>query len=177
MSRIGKNPVIVPSGVDVTIDGQHVTAKGKLGQLGITLADLVSLSKEGDKIWVRPNGKTKSARQMWGTAKSLIQSLVIGVSEGFKVRLEINGVGYRAKMEGKVLVLQLGYSHEIRYPIAEGVTVTCKKPTLVEISGADKQQVGQVASEIRAFRPPEPYKGKGVKYENEIIVRKEGKKK
>lgn len=177
MSRIGKNPVIVPSGVDVTIDGQHVTAKGKLGQLGVTFADLVSLSKEDDKIWVRPNGNTKSARQMWGTAKSLIQGLVVGVSEGFHVSLEINGVGYRAKMEGKDLVLQLGYSHEIRYPIAEGVTVKCKKPTLIEVSGADKQQVGQVASEIRAFRPPEPYKGKGVKYENEIIVRKEGKKK
>ncbi|PCJ59888.1 MAG: 50S ribosomal protein L6 [Rhodospirillaceae bacterium] len=177
MSRIGKNPVIVPSGVDVTIDGQCVTVKGKLGQLDVTLADLVLLSKEDDKIWVRPNGKTKSARQMWGTAKSLIQSLVIGVSEGFLVRLEINGVGYRAKMEGKDLVLQLGYSHEVRHPIAEGVTVKCKKPTLIEVSGTDKQRVGQVASEIRAFRPPEPYKGKGVRYENEIIVRKEGKKK
>ena len=177
MSRIGKNPVIVPGGVDVTIDGQCVTAKGKLGKLSITLADLVSLSKEGDKIWVRPNSDEKSARRMWGTAKSLIQGLVTGVSDGFKVRLELNGVGYRAQVQGKDVVLQLGYSHEIRYPISEGITVKCEKPTRIEVSGIDKQRVGQVASEIRAFRPPEPYKGKGVKYEDEIIFRKEGKKK
>jgi len=177
MSRIGKNPVIVPSGVDVTVDGQHVTAKGKLGELAVTLADLVAISKEDDKIWVRPQGNTKSARQMWGTAKSVIQGLVTGVSEGFRVRLEINGVGYRAQVQGKDLVLQLGYSHEIRYPIPEGITMQCEKPTSIEISGTDKQKVGQIASEIRAFRPPEPYKGKGVKHENEIIVRKEGKKK
>lgn len=177
MSRIGKNPVIVPSGVDVTIDGQKVTVKGKLGELAVTLADLVLLSKEDDKIWVKPQGKTKHAREMWGTAKSIIQGLVIGVSEGIKVCLEINGVGYRAQVQGKDLVLQLGFSHEIRYPIPDGITMKCEKPTTIEISGTDKQRVGQIASEIRAFRPPEPYKGKGVKYENEILVRKEGKKK
>ncbi|MEQ9042684.1 MAG: 50S ribosomal protein L6 [Alphaproteobacteria bacterium] len=177
MSRVGKNPVVVPSGVNVAIEGQHVTAKGKLGELSVTLANTVSISQEDDKVWVRPRDETKAARQMWGTARSLLSSLITGVAEGFEARLEINGVGYRAQVQGKDLVLQLGFSQEIRYPIPQGITIKCEKPTLIAISGADKRLVGQVAAEIRDFRPPEPYKGKGIKRENEIIVRKEGKKK
>ncbi|MCE2510657.1 MAG: 50S ribosomal protein L6 [Alphaproteobacteria bacterium] len=177
MSRVGKNPVIVPSGVDVAVEGQHVTAKGKLGELSVTLAGNVSISKEDDKVWVKPRDETKAARQMWGTARSLISSLVTGVADGFQARLEINGVGYRAQVQGKDLVLQLGFSQEIRYPIPQGIAIKCEKPTSIEISGADKRQVGQVAAEIRNFRRPEPYKGKGVKHEKEILVRKEGKKK
>ena len=169
--------MVVPGGVDVAIDGQLVTAKGKLGELSVTLTNNVSVSKEDDKVWVLPRDGTKEARQMWGTARSLVNSLITGVAEGFQVRLEINGVGYRAKVQGKNLVLQLGFSREIRYPIPQEIAIKCEKPTLIEVSGADKRQVGQVAAEIRAFRKPEPYKGKGVKYENEMIVRKEGKKK
>ena len=169
--------MVVPGGVDVAVDGQLVTAKGKLGELSVTLADNVSISKEDDKVWVRPRDETKEAQQMWGTARSLVSSLVTGVAEGFRVRLEISGVGYRAQVQGKDLVLQLGFSKEIYYPIPKGIAVKCEKPTSIEIFGADKHQVGLVAAEIRAFRKPEPYKGKGVRYENEMIVRKEGKKK
>lgn len=177
MSRVGKNPVLVPSGVEVAIDGQNVMAKGKLGELHILLADTVAISKEDGKVWVKPRYTTKESRQMWGTARNLIHCLVTGVSKGYNVRLEINGVGYRAQVQGKELVLQLGYSHEIRHPIPKGVTIKCEKPTQIEVSGADKQLVGQIAAEIRAYRKPEPYKGKGIKYEGEFIVRKEGKKK
>ena len=177
MSRVGQLPVTVPSGVDVQIAGQSVTAKGKLGQLSLTLVDEVEVSREDDKIWVKPRGDSKRARTMWGTSRSLVNNLVNGVAEGFTIDLEINGVGYRAAVEGKDLVLQLGFSHEVRYPIPEGITIKCERPTAIAISGADRQKVGQVAAEIRAYRKPEPYKGKGIKYANEILLRKEGKKK
>ena len=177
MSRVGQLPVTVPSGVDVQIAGQSVTAKGKLGQLSLTLVDEVEVAREDDKIWVKPRGDSKRARTMWGTSRSLVNNLVQGVAEGFTIDLEINGVGYRAAVEGKELVLQLGYSHEVRYPIPEGITIKCERPTAVAVSGADRQKVGQVAAEIRAYRKPEPYKGKGIKYADEMIIRKEGKKK
>ena len=177
MSRVGKHPVEVPSGVEVAISGRTVTAKGKLGQLAYESTDDISVALEEGKVVVRPVSESKRSRAMWGTARSRIQSMVTGVSEGFAKRLEINGVGYRAAVQGSNLNLQLGYSHEINYPIPEGIEIKCERPTRIAISGADKQQVGQVAAEIRAFRKPEPYKGKGIKYDDEIILRKEGKKK
>ncbi len=177
MSRIGKNPVEVPQGVEVRIDGNTVVAKGKLGEVSATLSDDVVLVREGNLIKVSPNGNSMRARKMWGTAKSILDNLVTGVNEGFVRKLEINGVGYRALIKGKELVLNIGYSHDVHYPVPEGLTITCPDQTHIEISGADKQLVGRAASEIRAFRPPEPYKGKGIKYENEHILRKEGKKK
>ena len=177
MSRVGKHPVEVPSGVEVAISGRTVTAKGKLGQLAYESTDDISVALEEGKVVVRPVSESKRSRAMWGTARSRIQSMVTGVSEGFAKRLEINGVGYRAAVQGSNLNLQLGYSHEINYAIPEGIEIKCERPTRIAISGADKQQVGQVAAEIRAFRKPEPYKGKGIKYDDEIILRKEGKKK
>jgi len=177
MSRIGQNPVSVPSGVDVNIAGQVVTAKGKLGELSVTLVDEISIDREGDELKVSPRDKSKRARTMWGTSRSLVQNIVTGVSEGFTVNMEITGVGYRAAVQGKNLVLQLGYSHEIQFPIPEGINMACERPTAIAISGADKQKVGHIASQIRALRPPEPYKGKGVRYADEYILRKEGKKK
>ena len=177
MSRVGKNPVEVPSGVEVSVDGNLVAAKGKLGRLEYQATDDVSVSLEEGKLWVRPANDTKRARAMWGTARSRVQSLVSGVSEGFSKQLEISGVGYRAQLQGQTLVLQLGYSHDVIYPIPEGIQIQCEKPTAITISGADKQRVGQVAAEIRKFRKPEPYKGKGIKYADEMILRKEGKKK
>jgi large subunit ribosomal protein L6 len=177
MSRIGKNPVAVPSGVTVDVAGQRVTAKGKLGQLSVDLGGEIEIGREGDVVWVKPRGDGPRARTMWGTARALIQNMVVGVNQGFTTNLEIVGVGYRAAVEGKTLVLQLGYSHEIRYPIPEGITVRCERPTMIAVSGADRQKVGQVAAEIRGYRKPEPYKGKGIKYANEYILRKEGKKK
>ena len=177
MSRIGKNPVEVPSGVEVSIANDLLTAKGKNGTLTVPLHEAVEVRQEDGKVVCIPREGAPAARKMWGTMRSMINNAVIGASEGFTVRLEINGVGYRAAVQGNNLNLQLGYSHDINYPIPQGITVKCERPTLIEISGASKQQVGQIASEIRAFRKPEPYKGKGIKYENEIIVRKEGKKK
>ncbi|MBT5457255.1 MAG: 50S ribosomal protein L6 [Rhodospirillaceae bacterium] len=177
MSRIGQNPVSVPSGVTVDIAGQIVTAKGKLGELSLTLVDDVEITKSEDSLVVKPRGDTQRARTMWGTTRSLLQNIVTGVNEGFTVSLEIVGVGYRAAVEGKELVLQLGYSHEVRFPIPEGIKIACERPTAIAISGADKQKVGQIAANIRAFRKPEPYKGKGIKYVDEFILRKEGKKK
>jgi len=177
MSRIGKHPVPVPAGVTVTVTGQTVTAKGKLGQLSLTLIDEILAKLEDGSVVVQPRNETVRARQNWATARTNVANLVKGVADGFTRNLEINGVGYKAAVQGKDLVLNLGYSHEIRYPIPEGITIKCEKPTAVSIFGADKQQVGQIASEIRGFRKPEPYKGKGVKYDNEVIVRKEGKKK
>lgn len=177
MSRVGQKPVEVPSGVDINIAGNLITAKGKLGELSYEMLDVVSASLDDGKITVKPANQSKVARSMWGTARSRIQALVTGVSEGFTKNLEINGVGYRAAVQGKSLSLQLGYSHDVNYPIPEGITIACEKPTSIAISGADKQRVGQVAAEIRAYRPPEPYKGKGVKYAEERILRKEGKKK
>ncbi|GAB4223827.1 MAG: 50S ribosomal protein L6 [Kiloniellaceae bacterium] len=177
MSRVGKNPVEVPSGVDVAIQGSLVSAKGKLGALDYQATDDVEITQEDGKIWVKPANETKKARAMWGTARSRIQNMVRGVSDGFTKQLEINGVGYRAAVQGNSLNLQLGFSHDVNYPIPEGITIKCEKPTSISISGADKQKVGQVAAEIRSYRPPEPYKGKGVKYADEVILRKEGKKK
>ncbi len=177
MSRIGKHPVSVPDGVDVQITGQILTAKGKLGELELRLDDNVDIKIEDKKIWVRPASDSKRSQQMWGTTRSLVSNIVTGVSEGFAVNLEIVGVGYRAAVEGNTLTLMLGYSHDIKYPIPEGITITCERPTAIAVSGANKQRVGQVAAEIRAFRKPEPYKGKGVRYANEYILRKEGKKK
>ncbi len=177
MSRVGKIPVEVPSGVDVAINGRVVTAKGSRGQLAFEAAGDVTVALEDGKIVVRPVDDSKRARSMWGTARSRIQSMVTGVAEGFTKNLEINGVGYRAAVQGSTLNLQLGFSHDIAYPIPEGIAITCERPTAIAISGADKQKVGQVAADIRAYRPPEPYKGKGIKYSDEIVLRKEGKKK
>ncbi len=177
MSRIGKHPIPIPDGVTVEISGRQVTAKGKLGELHLTLMEEVEVKRDGDQIVVRPRDDSDRAQQMWGTARSVVNNLVTGVAEGFTRNLEINGVGYRAQIEGKDLVLQLGFSHEVRYPVPEGITVQCPDQTHISVSGADKQRVGQTAAEIRAFRPPEPYKGKGIKYADEYILRKEGKKK
>jgi large subunit ribosomal protein L6 len=177
MSRIGKNPVDLPDGVSFEIAGVVVTAKGKLGELSATLTDDVDVSQKDNRITVTPREGAAHARKMWGTSRSVIANLVAGVSEGFVKKLEINGVGYRAQVQGKELVLQLGYSHDVKFPIPEGITINCPDQTHIEISGADKQKVGQVAAVIRAYRPPEPYKGKGIKYEDEYILRKEGKKK
>ncbi|HEX9808413.1 MAG TPA: 50S ribosomal protein L6 [Alphaproteobacteria bacterium] len=177
MSRIGKHPVPVPSGVTVNVSGQEVSAKGRLGELRVVLVDEVLAELEGDKLWVRPRDDSPRARTMWGMSRSLVANVVHGVSEGFTKNLEIEGVGYRAAVQGKNLVLQLGFSSEINYPIPEGITITCERPTVIRVSGADAQAVGQVAAEIRGFRPPEPYKGKGVRYAGEYVRRKEGKKK
>ena len=176
MSRVGKNPVAVPSGVEVRVDGAAVTAKGKQGQRTITVTDDVLVSLEDNKLLVKPANNSKRARAMWGTTRSLLDGLVMGVDAGFSKALEINGVGYRAGVEGNILNLQLGFSHEIRYPIPDGVKIEAER-TSITVSGADKQQVGQVSAEIRAFRPPEPYKGKGIRLRDEIVIRKEGKKK
>lgn len=177
MSRVGQLPVKVPSGVDVVVDGKSITAKGKLGRLSYQATDDVVVSLDQGNIVVRLADETSKTRAMWGTTRSRIQAIVTGVSEGFSKTLEINGVGYRAAVQGNALNLQLGFSQDIKFPIPEGISIKCEKPTSIAISGADKQKVGQVAAEIRAFRPPEPYKGKGVKYSDEIIRRKEGKKK
>jgi large subunit ribosomal protein L6 len=177
MSRVGKYPVTVPSGVTVTIANQVLTAKGKLGETKLSLTDDVEVTQDAGKVWVKPKNETKKARMMWGTTRANINNMVKGVSEGFKVNLEINGVGYRAAVQGKNLQLQLGYSHDVVYPIPSDVQIACEKPTAISISGASRQRVGQVAAEIRDWRGPEPYKGKGIKYETETILRKEGKKK
>lgn len=177
MSRIGKNPVDIPEGVNVDLAGQVVTAKGKLGELSVTLSHEVEVGREGNQIWVKPRTDELSARKMWGTSRTMINNIVAGVSEGFSRNLEIQGVGYRAQVQGKELIMQLGLSHEIRFPVPEGITIQCSDQTHISVSGADKQKVGQTASEIRSFRPPEPYKGKGIRYEGEYVFRKEGKKK
>jgi large subunit ribosomal protein L6 len=177
MSRVGKYPVPVPAGVQVALQGRTVVAKGKLGELKLDLTDAVDVKVEGAEVAVAPRGSDRRARTMWGTTRSLIQGMVTGVSTGFTKTMEITGTGYRAAMQGNDLVLNLGYSHEIRYPVPKGIKITCEKPTTVKVEGADKRQVGQVAAEIRGYRGPEPYKGKGVRYDNEVILRKEGKKK
>ncbi|MEQ8710534.1 MAG: 50S ribosomal protein L6 [Rhodospirillales bacterium] len=177
MSRIGKNPVPIPSGVTVNLAGDVLAAKGKLGELTVKLVEEVDGRIEDNMVYVTPRDNSKRARSMWGTMRTLVESAVIGVSEGYTKNLEITGVGYRAALQGKNLQLQLGFSHDVIYPIPEGITMTCEKPTSISISGADKQRVGQVAAEIRGYRPPEPYKGKGVRYADEFIIRKEGKKK
>lgn len=177
MSRIGKHPVEVPSGVDVKLAGQVITAKGKLGELTCVLHDEVAAKLEDGKVTVSPKSNSRLARQQWATARTNIQNTVTGVVDGFEKKLELQGVGYRANVQGRDLVLQLGYSHDVIYPMPEGITITAPSQTEVVISGADKQKVGQVAAEIRSKRPPEPYKGKGVRYTGEFILRKEGKKK
>jgi large subunit ribosomal protein L6 len=177
MSRIGKRPVAVPSGIIANVAGQTVKVKGPKGTLEVVLHDDVSVALDGDRIKIDPRNETKRARAQWGTSRTLIANLIAGVTKGFEQRLEINGVGYRAAVQGKNLQLALGYSHDVAYPIPEGITIATPKPVEIVISGIDRQKVGQVAAEIREFRPPEPYKGKGVKYANERIFRKEGKKK
>jgi large subunit ribosomal protein L6 len=177
MARIGKHPVVIPSGVTVTIDGQRVRAEGKLGTLDRTLMREVRVTREDGKISVKPRDDSLRARMMWGTARTLVANLVEGVSQGFARKLEITGIGYRAQVQGKTLILQLGYSHDVQYPAPEGITIQCPDQTHIVVSGTDKELVGQVAAEIRAYRPVEPYKGKGIKYDNEFVLRKEGKKK
>jgi len=177
MSRVGKYPVEVPSGVTVSIVGNAVVAKGKLGELSMDLTDEVNVSVEDNKVSVAPKSDSKFSRSMWGTTRSRINAMVVGVSAGFTKNLELVGVGYRAQVQGNILKLALGFSHDVDFEIPAGITVKCAQPTQVEISGIDKQHVGQVAAVIRSYRPPEPYKGKGVKYAGEYILRKEGKKK
>jgi large subunit ribosomal protein L6 len=177
MSRVGKRPVAVPSGVTATVDGQVVKVKGSKGELSFLVPENVSVAMEDGAVAVNPRDETKDARAKWGMSRSQVANLVEGVTKGFERKLEINGVGYRAAVAGKVLKLSLGYSHDVEYPIPAGVTITTPKPTEVVVAGIDKRQVGQTAAEIREFRSPEPYKGKGVKYADEFIFRKEGKKK
>lgn len=177
MSRIGKHPVPVPAGVDVKIDGKVVSVKGKLGQLSLTLVDDVTAEVADGKVVVKPANDSRRAYTMWATSRTLVNNMVKGVADGYTVNLEINGVGYRAAVQGKELVMQLGFSHDVKYPIPEGIAIKCDKPTSITITGFDKQKVGQVAAEIRGWKKPEPYKGKGIKYDNETILRKEGKKK
>ena len=177
MSRIGKNPVTIPAGVTCQLNGQDITVKGKNGELTAVVSRNVEVTVTGETVLVTPRDNTKQTRMLWGTWKKRIQNMVVGVSEGFTKNLEIVGVGYRANVEGRKLKLQLGYSHDIFHAIPEGIEVKCATPTNVAISGYDLQVVGQVAAEIRSYRKPEPYKGKGIKYAGERIVRKEGKKK
>jgi len=177
MSRIGKKPVPIPSGVTASVDGQQVAVKGPKGELKHVLVDEVIAKLEDGSIEVAPRDDTQAARAMWGMSRTLVANLVTGVTEGFTKKLEITGVGYRAAVQGSNVQLQLGYSHDVLFPIPQGIQVQCPKPTEIVITGIDKQKVGQVAAEIRRFRPPEPYKGKGVRYAGEFILRKEGKKK
>jgi len=177
MSRIGKKAVPLPQGVTATVKGQEVKVKGPKGELTLKLLDGIEASVDKAGVNVKPKEVTDEVRSMWGLQRTLVNNLVDGVSKGFSQQLEISGTGYRAAVQGKNLQLQLGYSHDIVYPIPPGIDIKCEKPTLVLVSGIDKQKVGQVAAEIRGFRKPEPYKGKGVKYAEEKIRRKEGKKK
>jgi large subunit ribosomal protein L6 len=177
MSRIGKKAVAVPKGVTASVSGQKVSMKGPKGELSFTASDDIAVAMENGAVAVTPRDESKPARSAWGMSRTMIANLIEGVTKGFERRLEINGVGYRAAVQGKSLQLSLGYSHEVSYPIPAGITIQTPKPTEIVISGNDKQQVGQVAAEIRQFRSPEPYKGKGVKYSDETIFRKEGKKK
>jgi len=177
MSRIGKRPVTIPSGVTATVEGQTVKMKGPKGQLSFVVHNDVEVKFENGTVKVAPRVKTNRAQAMYGTARAQVANLVAGVTKGFEKRLEINGVGYRAALQGKNLQLSLGYSHDVVFPIPEGIAITVPKPTEIVIVGNDSQRVGQVAAEIRGYRPPEPYKGKGVKYVDEFIFRKEGKKK
>jgi len=177
MSRIGKKPVPVPSGVTANVEGQTVKVKGPKGALSFVVPDEIAVKMEDGKVKVDPRNETKRARSMWGTSRTMVANLITGVTKGFERKLEITGVGYRAAVQGKNLQLALGYSHDVVYPIPEGIQIVTPKPTEITITGTDSQKVGQVAAEIRGFRRPEPYKGKGVKYAGEYIFRKEGKKK
>jgi large subunit ribosomal protein L6 len=177
MSRIGKKAVAVPTGVTVNVSGQTVSVKGPKGELKSALVDQVTAKLEKGAVEVSPRDNSKLSRSCWGMSRTMVQNMIRGVTQGYQKNLEINGVGYRAAVQGKSLQLQLGYSHDVNYAIPTGITITTPKPTEIVISGIDKQKVGQVAAEIRAYRSPEPYKGKGVKYAGEYIFRKEGKKK
>ena len=177
MSRVGKQPVAIPSGVTVTVNGADVAVKGGKGELKMRLAPEVSIEVKDGKAWVRPVGKATRARTMWGTYRNQINNMVEGVSKGFTVRMEIQGVGFRAAADKNYLTLALGFSHEIKYAVPAGIEIKCEKPTAIAVSGSDKKLVGQVAAEIRSLRKPEPYKGKGVRYEGEYVRMKEGKKK
>ena len=177
MSRIGKKPVELPSGVEASVSGQTISVKGPKGTRTFTATDDVTLSVADGAVSVEPRGKSKRARQQWGMSRTQVANLVQGVTDGFKKELEIQGVGYRAQVQGNTLKLALGYSHDVDYAIPEGVTITAPKVTEVVVEGTDQQQVGQVAAEIRRWRAPEPYKGKGIRYKGEYIFRKEGKKK
>ena len=177
MSRIGNKAVTIPSGVTANVEGQTVKIKGPKGAMQVVLHDDVSATMDKATVKLEPRSESKRARSMWGTSRTLVANLIAGVTKGFEERLEITGVGYRAAVQGKSLNLQLGFSHDINFAIPEGITIATPKPTEIVVTGIDKQKVGQVAAEIRSFRPPEPYKGKGVKYSDEYIFRKEGKKK
>ena len=177
MSRIGKKPVELPSGVTASVSGQTVEVKGPKGTRSFTATDDVTIAIEDNVITVTPRGKSKRARQQWGMSRTQVANLVTGVTEGFKKELEISGVGYRAQMQGNVLKLNLGYSHDVDFTAPDGVTITAPKQTEIVVEGIDQQQVGEVAANIRKWRAPEPYKGKGIKYKDEYIFRKEGKKK
>ncbi len=186
MSRIGKNPVTIPDGVEIQLSGQDLKAKGKLGEMELRIHDEVSAKledvanddgKTSKIVTLEPKSNSARARQVWPTMRTLVNNIVTGVSEGFEKKLEIHGVGYRANLQGNDLVLSLGFSHEVRYPVPEGIKIEVEKQTGLTVSGIDKQRVGQVAAEIRSYRKPEPYKGKGVRYAGEYILRKEGKKK
>ena len=177
MSRVGKYPVEIPAGVQVALTGRTLTAKGKLGELKLELTDNVEATIDGGKVAIAPRGNSTPARMMWGTTRANVANMVKGVSTGYSKSMEITGTGFRAAVQGSNLVLNLGYSHDVVYPIPAGIKITCEKPTSVKVEGVDKRQVGQVAAEIRGWREPEPYKGKGVRYDTETIRRKEGKKK
>lgn len=177
MSRIGKNPVTVPAAVTLTQSGQVITVKGAKGELNFTLPDSVTGNLDGAEFTVSPVEGNKNAKAMWGMARTMIFNMIEGVTNGFKKELELKGVGYRAQMNGNDLTMQLGFSHDVNYAAPEGITISSAKPTQITVSGIDKQQVGQVAAEIRSFRKPEPYKGKGVRYVGEYVRIKEGKKK
>lgn len=177
MSRVGSKPVIVPDGVTIILANRALTAKGKLGELSMSIVNQVDINHADDQIVITPKDESKTARAMWGMQRSLAQNIVTGVSEGFTKELEIQGVGYRAALQGEILKLQLGHSHDIDFTIPDGIEIECERPTSIKIKGIDKQKVGQVAAVIRSYRPPEPYKGKGVRYLGEYVFRKEGKKK
>ena len=177
MSRIGKHAVTMPKGVTAKVDGQQVSVKGPKGELKFVAADDLELALNGDQVALKPRNDSRSAAALWGMSRTMIANLVEGVTKGFEKRLEISGVGFRATLQGKTLNLAVGYSHDINYPIPDGITIAVPKPTEIVITGANRQQVGQVAAEIRAYRKPEPYQGKGIKYAGEYILRKEGKKK
>jgi large subunit ribosomal protein L6 len=177
MSRIGKKAVAIPSGVTANVEGQTVKIKGPKGAMQVVLHDDVHVQMDKGAIKLDPRGESKRARSLWGTSRTLVNNLIAGVTKGFEERLEINGVGFRAAVQGRSLQIQLGFSHDVNFPIPEGITIATPKPTEIVVTGIDKQKVGHVAAEIRGFRPPEPYKGKGVKYVGEYVFRKEGKKK
>jgi large subunit ribosomal protein L6 len=177
MSRIGKRPVPLPKGVSATVEGQSVRVKGPKGELSVRLANEVEASVSEHGVTIAPREGAERGRQMWGLSRTLVNNLVTGVTQGFSQKLEISGVGYRAAVQGKTLNLQLGFSHEINFPIPDDIKITCEKPTSIQIAGADRQRVGEVAAKLRGMRKPEPYKGKGIKYATETIRRKEGKKK